>query len=317
MAHNSYVRGPTWASNVPVLHGEFELFDIAQFKSINGDDGGTYAPSSLLTIGGAGMNVLLVGNNYQRGNSFNLESSATLSVGAGCTAVFVGTSVTNWSTGAVANFAFDSTLNLEGEVNVTSTGFLEIESGAGLLCAVGSSTSFLGTTNFISAPTFSAGLTASGVFSSGGVSCAGLNVSGGSSLAAVGISGTATCSGSLAINGGATVTTPLTCSAAGRVTERVTYILTTGANSSAYGPENSDLVFVATLTAPVTFTIDDTNAQDGDKMRFVTEDATHFLTINDPIGGTFISLKNATGQVWSCLVMRILGRWKTISEDNV
>lgn len=58
MAHNAYVRpGGIFNFGIPVTHGEFTLFDQYQFKNINGDDGGTWAPSSPILIGGAGLSV--------------------------------------------------------------------------------------------------------------------------------------------------------------------------------------------------------------------------------------------------------------------
>jgi hypothetical protein len=58
MAHNSRIRAPgTWASLTTVSPSEFELFDTYTFEAINGDDGGTWAPSAQIIIGGLGLSV--------------------------------------------------------------------------------------------------------------------------------------------------------------------------------------------------------------------------------------------------------------------
>lgn len=60
MAHNVYIRGPLaadWPFGSDVDDVEFAAFDAAQFKSINGDDGGTWAPTDPIIIGGAGLDL--------------------------------------------------------------------------------------------------------------------------------------------------------------------------------------------------------------------------------------------------------------------
>ncbi len=50
------------SGTVPALtvipHGWFEHVEDATFKAINGDEGGTWAPSSAITVGGSGMVAL-------------------------------------------------------------------------------------------------------------------------------------------------------------------------------------------------------------------------------------------------------------------
>lgn len=59
MAHNAYIRNGVgsgaWVT--VVTDDEFELFDARQFQSINGDLGGTWAPSSPIVIGGSGIDI--------------------------------------------------------------------------------------------------------------------------------------------------------------------------------------------------------------------------------------------------------------------
>lgn len=58
MAHNTRVRADlaAWsAAGVAVTPGEFYALDSNAFKSINGDDGGTWSPLAAIEIGGAGL----------------------------------------------------------------------------------------------------------------------------------------------------------------------------------------------------------------------------------------------------------------------
>ena len=58
MAAFSYVRpGGIWSAGIPVLHGELTQLDQDHFKAPNFAEGGTYAPSSAVILGGAGLNV--------------------------------------------------------------------------------------------------------------------------------------------------------------------------------------------------------------------------------------------------------------------
>ena len=58
MAHHGYIRGSAaaWIPG-PVLSTELWAFDQAQYRAINGDEGGTWAPSAQIIIGGSGLYV--------------------------------------------------------------------------------------------------------------------------------------------------------------------------------------------------------------------------------------------------------------------
>lgn len=56
MAHNAYIRvGGDWSLDNVVTSGEFATIDLRQFQAINGDLGGTWAPSSQIVVGGSGI----------------------------------------------------------------------------------------------------------------------------------------------------------------------------------------------------------------------------------------------------------------------
>lgn len=58
MAHNARIRTfGFWTDTTPVTAAEYEALDQAQFEAINGDLGGTWAPSAPIIIGGAGVEI--------------------------------------------------------------------------------------------------------------------------------------------------------------------------------------------------------------------------------------------------------------------
>ena len=69
--HNGYIRtGHIWTVGTTVLDTEWAAFDIAQYKSINGDDGGVWLPTSVIEIGGKGLqlDVALLGSRSVNAN---------------------------------------------------------------------------------------------------------------------------------------------------------------------------------------------------------------------------------------------------------
>lgn len=56
MAHNARVR-PSWAGTTALLPSELEALDEALFKALNADDGGAWAPTDPIEIGGAGVDL--------------------------------------------------------------------------------------------------------------------------------------------------------------------------------------------------------------------------------------------------------------------
>ena len=58
MAHFLNIQtGGIWTDGTAVTAAKFELIDSQLFKAINGDEGGTWAPSSAIIIGGSGLTV--------------------------------------------------------------------------------------------------------------------------------------------------------------------------------------------------------------------------------------------------------------------
>lgn len=73
MAHNTRIRPnlAAWSPG-PVSAAEFDALDQGQFESINGDDGGVWAPASTIVIGGSGVQMT---GTFETNGAFNLTRS--------------------------------------------------------------------------------------------------------------------------------------------------------------------------------------------------------------------------------------------------
>lgn len=99
---------------------------------------------------------------------------------------------------------------------------------------------------------------------------------------------------------------PVVASSAGRVTKRKT----NGSNSDTiYGPKDWDIVFAPTLTANRIWTIDDTDAVNGDTILFKNNSGLYTIEIKDPTGSTVLDTIGSTGAQWSWLI-RSSGSWE-------
>lgn len=79
MAHNDFVAGGTGSgawTGTEVVHAMMEKFDQRQFEAINGDLGGTWAPSSIITVGGQGIEF--AGTNHQVTGTLHVNNGAFL-----------------------------------------------------------------------------------------------------------------------------------------------------------------------------------------------------------------------------------------------
>ena len=94
MGHHAYTRvGGNWTDSVDTLTAaDLESFEAKIFKSINGDDGGTWAPAGTLVIGGAGVD--LQGANHVLSGTLTVDGDiqldGVLEVGSGLGSVTFG-----------------------------------------------------------------------------------------------------------------------------------------------------------------------------------------------------------------------------------
>ena len=168
MSHNSRIRTPgTWTGSF--LPSEFTTLDANLAAAVNGDDGGVWAPSSLLTIGGLGLSV--TGPTY-----FGQLDSLTMSSGtmtlAGQLNVFGTFQVLSSGlvtlNGGSHNWASALSFNVKGLLTFTNTSSLTFTApGGGLVPSSWSgtptfNTGFAGTWGNGSVLTFETGTTLQG-----------------------------------------------------------------------------------------------------------------------------------------------------------
>jgi hypothetical protein len=160
MAHNTRIRFPgTWTPLSVLYAAELERLDAAQFAAIDGDAGGTWAPSDPVIVGGDGVHVTgtltaddLAGH-IKASKQLIVDPDGQIQVGAGtsghlCSIVFKNYSFTGWDSGASAvwasgsagivqsgagfTFASGATLTLSSGSNITVAGSSTFSSGSSL-----------------------------------------------------------------------------------------------------------------------------------------------------------------------------------------
>lgn len=167
MAHNSYIKpGGIWPLLTIVTKEIMELLDAAQFKAINGDDGGTWAPAEVITVGGAGLTV--TGPFTASNASITIPSGKTLTIASGGSFVTASGSTTTLggaatlnatltvsstgkilvASGGVLEVASGGAMDLKGGMTVYNTGAIQVLSGSLLACELGSTATFAGETYF-------------------------------------------------------------------------------------------------------------------------------------------------------------------------
>jgi len=316
MSNNAYTR-PLGVWNPGVVYAT-ELADIDRktVKAPNFDGGGTYAPTAPIIVGGSGMTLTLVGASTAEG----FFVTGTFDVAVGANAYFRGS--TQFRDGSSAFFREAATLTFRDTTGATfeAGSFLNVDAttNIGGDLTIAGRTSITGPLDFSNA--VNVGGTASVAFYSGSdLSFAGgssVNMAAGSSFACVGDAYFAHAEiAALDLTGAGSLQAKQVCSGSGRVVRRYSFIASTGANSSAYGPANTDRVVVNALTADVTFTINNTDVQDGDEIVFVNKDTTHTLGVADPSSGILLNLRQASGSYQSATFYYHAGTWEVLTRD--
>lgn len=113
MGHNTRVRADltAWSSGA-VDPAEFDQIDQAQFEAVNGDDGGTWAPATAITIGGSGISCTgpLVAADLQSchvksGETFTVDSGGAVSLASGSTTTVAAGATLQTQNGATVSIA--------------------------------------------------------------------------------------------------------------------------------------------------------------------------------------------------------------------
>lgn len=164
MAHNTLVRAglAAWGADATITAAELWAIDQACESAINGDDGGTWAPTDPIILGGSGLQV--TGDFSATGASLFTDCQGlTLTVGsidievgtsievAGDINVLSGGNVNVLSggeievrSGGIVDLLAGSTSTLAGTMNVASGGTVSVQSGGALSTAAGSATALAG-----------------------------------------------------------------------------------------------------------------------------------------------------------------------------
>ena len=154
-----------WAVGTVVTDAEFWSFDEDSFKSINGDDGGAWAPGAAIDIGGAGL--LLSGANHALSGTLSVTGTIQSDPAfapprlewhgnTGDLDVNSGGDI-NVKTGGEAYFEAGSALwqyagaawSLAGTTTVANAGVVAVAAGGTLNAQAGSTVNLAGTNNLV------------------------------------------------------------------------------------------------------------------------------------------------------------------------
>ena len=299
MAHFALIRADVgaWAVATVVDPAEFWALDEGRFKSINGDDGGTWNPAAFVSIGGAG--VQLTGVNHSitgaitvgNGAQLILAGGSTIQVQSGAEVQHILGGASRWYGGSAAIFEATALLNINLGAVLSVDGTCNAENGG----------SFVGKNG--SAFTLDAGCTVS----------IEADVALGSIL-------TADAGSSVVLNGantiaGATVTAPLVCTTDGEFRERALQTITDG--DASYGVADATIISMADghLTVGRTWTIVTAGAGNGSSMTLMNQDNTH--TIYVVAGGVTYPLLNSSGYNKSIVLKMVNATWQAAAAYAV
>lgn len=134
MAHFARVRpSGFWTINSSVDPLEFEAFDANLFKAINGDDGGTWAPAAVITIGGLGLTV--TGPSSLPNCSDIAIDGGTIDLSGAAVMTLSGASNLELDSGSFISVNTGSFILVQngGDLDVKSGGEIDIESGGSIV----------------------------------------------------------------------------------------------------------------------------------------------------------------------------------------
>lgn len=127
MAHNNYIKpGGIWPLFTLLTSGIMATVDALLYKALNADDGGTWSPSAVITLGGAGLTV--TGPFTANNASITIGSGKTLTIASG------GTFIT--ALGSTTTLNGDGTLSgslaVDGDITIQSGGLIDVEVGGAI-----------------------------------------------------------------------------------------------------------------------------------------------------------------------------------------
>ena len=279
MAHFDRVKPGGWVLNEVLDHALMNDLDTNMSKALNGDEGGTWAPSAEIVIGGSGLRLTTL-----------LRAFGGLSVQGGDLAVsqdaaIQGTLAVDGESTLTGDVTCDHDLFVIGSLEVSEE--LDVASAA----RVHASLRVYMTSQFDDDITVSGKMTSTTAQVVGNLEVGSITCTSTASFT-LGI----TASGGIAVNGDSTVTKKMVCGGQGRVVQRTV----TGANAdTSYSINDGDRVFVppSTLTADRTYTLTHTGAVAGDIFEIMSRDAGSKISVADSVTGALdpVGIKYISG----------------------
>ncbi len=305
MSNLAYTR-PLGVWNPGVVYClELQDLDRKTVKAPNFDGGGSYAPSTPVYVGGAGMQIKLVAlNTVENGGELRCLSGSAIICNSGSNFQAIAGS-TVYIAGQLYLVAGSNT-DVFGNIRFRPDGGGgTLTSDAGCFVNLNGTVNVGGTATFANSATFT-----NGFICPAGGAAAGF-------FSTVVFTGLTEFGGDTRILSPARLSSTLTASGAGRVVKRpATVIASTGANISGYGPGNTDTVLVRALTAEVLLVINNSGAAEGDEFEVINKSSAFFLDVDTGTGLT-ISLKNKNenNNRRSCRIKLIGGSWEVLSAE--
>lgn len=303
-------NGSDWAFNDELTFAQINHIDSQLPFAIDGNAGGTYAPSGLISIGGSGLRV----------------TTALSVTGVGSVNLYSGAIVVDATSLTVGNVSVDfgalSTVLFEN--GFTSAGTVDFQSGLGVsagdvvvnpgnvIITAGNLTVAAGDVLFNGALSAAGPVTLGATFVDTLSAQAGailLNGSGITSSLPVAFSGTAALTGATTFGpaGSVSLQNIITPSGVGRVRKRLAVNLPDANATIAIG--DGDVFLVPALGATRTYTVSTTGAAEGDEI-FVSAVAN--TTANTGNVGAFATLKYQAASTYAVRLLFTGGAWTPI-----
>jgi hypothetical protein len=317
MAHFTYTRVAGIWNTIPVSYAELANLDAKTFAAINGDAGGTWAPSSVITIGGSGVTV--TGPLISDG-TFLATSGATIENGLTVTGL---TDLQNdLDVAGIATLNGEVALN--ADVAWNGSGIFRINDAGASAFVVDPFTTFGNTVNFQQAVSFFVGsggysFTAAGktqfddlaTFTSNAYVQLNLQVGGDATVDGALTADHASLVGALAVGGTTTLSGRLAWAGTGRPAARV-FI---GPDSNANISITDGNTIIPQTSTDRTYTWLDAGSQDTDWMELGAGSVVGTITLNMPAGttpGTTFQISSLTGQYGIVKFARSGGIWRRV-----
>lgn len=284
MSHFAYFAPfGVWPILTVVPHDFLQQVDQNLFKAVNGDDGGTWAPTSVITIGGSGLTVS--GVLTASGSTFFTGGFMTVSA----VATFGGT---NFNVEGIAQFdgavICTSTLSVTGNFACTGNANISLQTSTGSLV--------VNTT-----------MACTGAATLHGVTCTTLTASG-----AVQTNGSLTTVGNLNVAGGSTFTAgPQVFSGNARPARPIVSVGATAGMTAS--PQAASYYYYPSTAAGSTVQISDTGAVDGDSLEFFVVSTTQSLAVLNPSAVLITPLIFTSTNPYYAKVVRVSGTWTLVN----